>query len=123
MNFEQTYEFYSQGGPSSHAGGSDQGYEQNVNYQAGMDSFGPQVGPSASARYDFESSVTRELSQLNARFQDFGDQQRQFSETLAHNTDLTQENWGMTTAMHHDISSIFSQLNLDPNDPNSYREW
>jgi hypothetical protein len=68
MTFEQTYDYFSQGGPSQFAGGVPvYGQDPEYHYSGGMSSFGPQVGPSISARYDYENPFTREISQINAR--------------------------------------------------------
>ena len=32
---------------------------------------------------------------------------------MAHNTQLTQESWGLTSALQYDISNIFIHLGLD----------
>ena len=33
-------------------------------------------------------------------------------DTIAHNTQLTQQNWGLTSAMQYDISNIFLHMGL-----------
>jgi len=35
------------------------------------------------------------------------------NETIAHNTQLTQQNWEMISAMQYDVSNIFIHLGLD----------
>ena len=42
------------------------------------------------------------------------DEQPKLRDEMAHNTDLTQQSWGMANSMQYDISSIFRNLNLDP---------
>ena len=34
-------------------------------------------------------------------------------DTMAHNTQLTQESWGLTSALQYDVSNIFIHLGLD----------
>ena len=112
------YDYY-QGGSSQYTGampgyGQDPGYY----YSGGMGSYGPQAGPSTSARYDYENPFTREISQINTRLSELYQQQQQMNQDMAHNMDLTQQNWAMATSMHYDISNIFQHLDLDPNKQN-----
>ena len=94
--------------------GQDPGYY----YSGGMGSYGPQVGPSTSAWYDYENPFTREISQINTRLSELYQQQQQMNQEMAHNTDLTQQNWAMVTSMHYDISNIFHHMDLNPNQHN-----
>ena len=34
-------------------------------------------------------------------------------DTMAHNTQLTQESWGLTSALQYDVSNVFIHLGLD----------
>ena len=34
-------------------------------------------------------------------------------DTIAHNTELTQQSWGLTSAMHYDVSNMFIHMGLD----------
>ena len=34
-------------------------------------------------------------------------------DTIAHNTELAQQNWGLTSAMHYDVSNMFIHMGLD----------
>ena len=89
MNFEQTYDHFTRGGPSSFVGDPNYGYGY---YHAGRSSSqGPQVGPSSSAWYDYENPILREISQLTARVEAMGREQQRMNEEIAHNTMLTQE--------------------------------
>jgi hypothetical protein len=108
MNFEQAYDYYGQ------QGGSYGMYEQGpgFHYTLGM-SFGPNAGPFSSARFDYEDPITRELSRLNNQIGVISQEQQRLRDEIAHNTDLTQQSWGMASAMHFDISSVFRRMNLD----------
>ena len=53
-------------------------------------------------------SISDLLSQITA----LGTQQ-QTQDTIAHNTQLTQQSWGLTSAMHYDVSNVFLHLGLD----------
>ncbi|RLN04835.1 hypothetical protein C2845_PM13G06730 [Panicum miliaceum] len=56
-----------------------------------QDSYGPQVGPSSSARYGYENPIMRGITDLTTRVNTMGQQHDQLSIDLAHNTDLTQQ--------------------------------
>ena len=62
-------------------------------------SYGPQVGPSASARFNYEDPIMRSISDLSNQITTLSTQQQQMQDTIAHNTQLTQQNWGLTLAM------------------------
>ena len=49
-------------------------------------SFGPQVGPSSSARFIYEDLILRSISDLSNRITTLGTQQQQMLETMTHNT-------------------------------------
>src|SRR5690349_599531 len=66
MNFEQAYDYYEKRGTSSY---DMHAYGQDFYYPTGMSSC-PQVGPSTSARFDFENPITRELSRLSNQLSD-----------------------------------------------------
>ena len=65
-------------------------------------SHGPQVGPSASARFEYNNPLTRELSGLTARIGALELRQEELGHSLDHNTSLTQESWGMISSMSYD---------------------
>ena len=88
------------------------GQGPGFHYTTGMN-FGPNVGPSSSARFDYEDPITRELSRLNNQIGAISQEQQRLRDEIAHNTDLTQQSWGMANAMHFDISSVFRSMNLD----------
>jgi hypothetical protein len=57
-------------------------------------SYGPQVGPSSSARYGYENPIMRGIMYLTTQVNTLGQQQDQISPDLARNIDLTQQSWG-----------------------------
>jgi hypothetical protein len=65
-------------------------------------SHGPQVGPFASARFEYDNPLTRGLSNLTARMSTIELQQEELRHGLDHNTNLTQESWGMISSMSYD---------------------
>ena len=82
MSFEEAYGHYNydpyQAGSSGFAGG------QGPYYPAGMhSSYGPQVGPSASARFNYEDSIMRSISDLSSQITTLGTQQQQMQDTIA----------------------------------------
>ena len=88
MSFEEAYGHYNydlyQAGSSGFAGG------QGPYYPAGMhSSYGPQVGPSSSARFNYEDPILRSITDLSNRISTLGTQQQQMQNTMAHNTQLT----------------------------------
>ena len=87
---------------------------QGPYYPTGMhSSYGPQVGPSSSARFNYEDPILRSITDLSNRISTLGTQQQQMRDTLAHNTQLTQENWGLTSTLQYDVSNVFIHLGLD----------
>ena len=40
-------------------------------------------------------------------------QQQEMQDTMTHNTQLTQESWGLTFALQYNVSNIFIHLGLD----------
>ena len=67
MSFEQAYGYYAYGDPTSFQAGSS-GYagDQGPYYPAGMHpSYGPQVGPSASARFNYEDPIMRSIADFS----------------------------------------------------------
>ena len=54
-------------------------------------SHGPQVGPSASARFEYDNPLTRGLSDLTVRIGAIELCQEELEHSLDHNTSLTQE--------------------------------
>ena len=55
----------------------------------------------------------RSISDLSSQITTLGTQQQQMQDTIAQNTQLTQQSWGLTSAMQYDISNIFIHLGLD----------
>ena len=53
------------------------------------------------------------ISDLSSQITTLGTQQQQMQDTIAHITQLTQQNWGLTSAMQYDISNVFIHLGLD----------
>ena len=41
-------------------------------------------------------------------------------DTIAHNTQLTQQNWGLTSAMQYDVSNMFIHMGLDHHQSQPY---
>ena len=41
---------------------------------------------------------------------------------MAHNTQLTQESWGLTSALQYDVSNIFIHLGLDYQQSQPYQQ-
>ena len=108
MSFEEAYGHYNydphQAGSSGFAGG------QGPYYPAGMhSSYCPHVGPSSSARLNYEDPILRSITDLSNRISTLGTQQQQMQD----NTQLTQESWGLTSALQYDISNVFIHLGLD----------
>ena len=69
MSFEEAYGFYDQGGHPSyqHEGSTGYGHSQGFYYPSGTGaSHGPQVSPSVLARFEYDSPLTRGLSDLTA---------------------------------------------------------
>jgi hypothetical protein len=65
MNFEGTYEHYTQGGASTAGGSTEYGEDQGPYCSQGMqNSYGPQVGPSSSARYIYENLIIRGIMNI-----------------------------------------------------------
>ena len=98
MSFEEAYGHYTydlyQAGSSRFTGG------QGPYYPAGMHpSYGPQVGPSSSPRFNYEDPILRSISDLLNCINTLGTQQQQMQDTMAHNTQLTKESWGLTSAL------------------------
>ena len=112
MSFEEAYGHYNydpyQAGSSGFAGG------QGPYYPAGMhSSYGPQMGPSSSARFNYEDPILRSIADLSNRISTLGTQQQEMQDMMTHNTQLTQESWGLTSALQYDVLNIFIHLGLD----------
>ena len=65
-------------------------------------SHGPQVGPSALARFEYDNPLTRGLSDLTARIGAIELRQEELGHSLDHNTSLIKESWGMISSMSYD---------------------
>ena len=88
MNFEEAYRHYTydpyQAGSSEFAGG------QGPYYPAGMHlSYGPQVGPLSSARFNYKDPILRSIADLSNHISTLGTQQQEMQDTITHNTQLT----------------------------------
>jgi hypothetical protein len=110
MSFEQAYDHY-QGMPADPQVGPSSSYGQ----QAGP-SHGPQVGPSTSARFGYENPIYREFSNIQTQLDEIQSQQEIFGETLDHNTNLTQQTWGATSAIQYDLVTLIREMNINPNE-------
>jgi hypothetical protein len=55
----------------------------------------------------------RSISDLSNQITTLSTQQQQMQDTITHNTQLTQQNWGLTSAMQYDVSNIFLHMGLD----------
>jgi len=87
--------------PHQPEGSSGYGHDQGFYYTSGMGaSHGPQVGPSASARFKYDNLLTRGLSDLTARVNAMELRQEEIGHNLDHNTSLTQESWGCYPPCH-----------------------
>ena len=67
MSFDEAYGYYAHGDPNMFQAGSS-GYtgDQGPYYPAGMHpSYGPQVGPSASARFNYEDPIMRSIADFS----------------------------------------------------------
>src|SRR6185312_521548 len=86
MSFEEAYGYYTYTDPNSYQAGSS-GYagDQGPYYPSGMHpSYGPQVGPSSSAFFNYEDLVLRSISDLSNQITiPLGTQQQQMQNTLA----------------------------------------
>ena len=99
---------------SFQAGSSGYAGDQGPYYPLGMhSSYGPQMGPSASAHFNYEDPIMRSISDLSSQITTLGTQQQQMQDTIAHNTQLAQQSWGLTSAMHYDVSNMFIHMGLD----------
>ena len=105
MSFEEAYGYYTQGGQTSYQpeGSMGYGHGQGFYYPSGMGtSHGPQVGPSVSARFEYDNPLTRGLLDLTARVSAMELRQEEMGHNLDHNTSLTQVSWGMLSSMSYD---------------------
>ena len=112
MSFDEAYGYYAHGDPNMFQAGSS-GYtgDQGPYYPAGMHpSYGPQVGPSSSAHFNYEDLILRSISDLSNRITTLGTHQQQMQDTMTHNTQLTQQSWGLTSALQYDVSNVFIHL-------------
>ena len=55
----------------------------------------------------------RSISDLSSQITTLGTQQQQMQDTIAHNTQLAQQSWGLTSVKHYDVSNIFLHMGLD----------
>jgi len=115
MSFEEAYGYYTHTDLNSYQAGTS-GYvgDQGPYYPPSMHpSYDPQVGPSSSARFNYKDPVLQSISDLLNRITTLGTQQQQMRNTIAHNTQLTQQSWGLISAMQYDMSNVFIHLGLD----------
>ena len=77
MSFEEAYGYYTHTNPNSYmAGSSWYAGDQGPYYPLGMHpSYGPQVGPSSPARFNYEDPILRSISDLSDRITTLGTQQ------------------------------------------------
>jgi len=75
------------------------------------------MGPSSSARFNYEDPILRSITDLSNCISTLGTQQQQMQD----NTQLTQESWGLTSALEYDVSNIFIHLGLDYQQSQSYQ--
>jgi len=78
MSFKEAYRYYAYGDLNSYQAGSS-GYagDQGPYYPTGMySSYGPQVGPSASACFNYEDPIMRSISDLSSQITTVGTQQQ-----------------------------------------------
>ena len=78
MSFEEAYGYYAYGDPSLFQADSS-GYagDQGPYYPTGMySSYGPQVGPLASAHFNYEDPIMRSISDLSSQITTVGTQQQ-----------------------------------------------
>ena len=85
MSFEEAYGHYNydpyQASSSRFAGG------QGPYYPTGMHlSYGPKMGPSSSARFNYEDPILRSIADLSNCISTLGTQQQEIQDTMAHNT-------------------------------------
>jgi len=121
MSFEEAYGLYNydpyQAGSSGFTG------EQGPYYPASMHpSYGPHMGPSSSARFNYEDPILRSIVDHSNHISTLGTQQQEMQDTMAHNTQLTQESWGLTSALQYDISNVFIHLGLDYQQSQTYQQ-
>ena len=86
-------------------------------------SYGPQVGSSSSARFNYEDPILRSITDLSNRISTLGAQQQQMQDSMAHNTQLTQESWGLTSTLQYDVSNVFIHLGLDYQQSQPYQPY
>ena len=86
-------------------------------------SYGPQMGPSSSACFNYEDSILRSIADLSNRINTLGTQQQEMQDTMTQNTQLTQESWGLTSALQYDVSNIFIHLGLDYQQSQPYQPY
>ena len=68
---------------------------QGPYYPARMhSSYDPHMGPSSSAHFNYEDPIIQSITDLSNRISTLGTQQQKMQDTMAHNTQLTQESWG-----------------------------
>ena len=78
MSFEEAYGYYTHTDPNSYQADSSAGHAggQEPYYPPGMQpSYGPQVGPSSPARFNYEDPILRSISDLSDRITTLGTQQ------------------------------------------------
>ena len=83
----------------------------------------PRWGPSSSAHFNYEDPILRSITNLSNRICTLSTQQQQMQDTMAHNTQLTQESWGSTSALQYDVSNVFIHLGLDYQQSQPYQPY
>ena len=79
--------------------------------------------PSSSARFNYEDPILRSIADLSNCISTLGTQQQEMQDTMAHNTQLTQESWGLTSALQYDVSNVFIHLGLDYQQSQPYQPY
>ena len=80
------------------------------------------MGLSSSACFNYEDPILRSIADLSNRISTLGTQQQEMQDTMTHNTQLTQESWGLTSALQYDVSNIFIHLGLDYQQSQPYQQ-
>ena len=81
------------------------------------------MGPSSSTHFNYEDPILRSIADLSNRISTLGTQQQEMQDTMAHNTQLTQESWGLTSALQYDVSNVFIHLGLDYQQSQPYQQY
>ena len=98
MSFEEAYGHYNYDPYQAGSNGFTDG--QGPYYPVGMhSSYGLQMGPSSSTGFNYEDPILQSIADLSNRISTLGTHQQEMQDTMTHNTQLTQESWGLTSAL------------------------